>query len=105
MAYLIWLVVKKGERECSYAYDSVDAIVPAYNEEVTIARTVMDLLANEYIRKVIVVDDGSTDQTSVIVRRIILEYGSRVELLWQPNTGKAGRLIRLFTMLKRPKSF
>lgn len=41
----------------------IDAIVPAYNEQSTIARVVAALVQSKQFRRVIVVDDGSTDAT------------------------------------------
>lgn len=46
-------------------YVPVSIIVPAYNEEVTVVDTVRSLLSLEYtLYEIIVVDDGSTDNTS-----------------------------------------
>ncbi|MBB6217863.1 cellulose synthase/poly-beta-1,6-N-acetylglucosamine synthase-like glycosyltransferase [Anaerosolibacter carboniphilus] len=92
VAFIIWLLVKKGEKECSDRYNSVDAVVPAYNEEVTIGKTVNDLLENKFIRRVIVVDDGSTDQTVRIIQQLQQIYANRISLISQLNTGKAGAL-------------
>lgn len=92
IAFLIWLIVKKGENECSDKYNSVDAVIPAYNEEITILRTVTDLLENKFIRNVIVVDDGSTDGTAEEIKKIQSTYGQRVKVISQSNTGKAGAL-------------
>lgn len=48
----------------------VSIIVPAYNEEVTISETMKSLLKLDYRHyEIIVVNDGSTDQTSEIVRK------------------------------------
>ncbi|MFH1404605.1 MAG: glycosyltransferase family 2 protein [Patescibacteria group bacterium] len=46
----------------------VDAVIPAYNEEKTIAQVVRVLKSSPYIRDVIVVSDGSVDNTSVIAQ-------------------------------------
>lgn len=43
----------------------VAAIIPAYNEENTIGRVVRVLKQSKEISEIIVVDDGSTDQTGV----------------------------------------
>ena len=51
-------------------YLPVSIIVPAHNEGVTIEATVRSLLALDYrLYEIIVVDDGSTDDTAEVVRR------------------------------------
>lgn len=50
-------------------YLPVSILVPAYNEGITIESTIRSLLELDYkLYEIIVVDDGSTDQTSQIVR-------------------------------------
>jgi len=44
------------------------AIVPAYNEEASIAGVVGELLAYDPVLRVVVVDDGSTDRTADVAR-------------------------------------
>lgn len=89
---MIWLLQKKGEKEYSLAYSSVDALIPAFNEEITIARIVSDLLQNKFIGRIIVIDDGSTDRTAEIVSQLQSLNQDRVILLRQKNTGKAGAI-------------
>ncbi|MEU8612411.1 bifunctional polysaccharide deacetylase/glycosyltransferase family 2 protein [Actinoplanes sp. NPDC048791] len=68
----------------------VSVIVPAYNEAANIAGTVGSLLANDYpLLEVIVVDDGSTDDTAGIVERLALP---RVRVVRQRNAGKPAAL-------------
>ena len=68
----------------------VVVIVPAYNEAVGIERAIRSLAASDYPDfEVVVVDDGSTDDTAAIVERLALE---RVRLLRKPNGGKASAL-------------
>ena len=58
----------KNELSNDY-YVPVSVIVPAYNEGVTIEATVRSLLALDYkLYEIIVVDDGSTDDTAQVVR-------------------------------------
>lgn len=49
-------------------YVPVSIIVPAYNEETTVVETVRSLLALDYnVYEIIVVDDGSTDDTAQVL--------------------------------------
>jgi cellulose synthase/poly-beta-1,6-N-acetylglucosamine synthase-like glycosyltransferase/peptidoglycan/xylan/chitin deacetylase (PgdA/CDA1 family) len=64
----------------------VSVIVPAFNEAANIAATVHSLVASDYpYLEVIVVDDGSTDGTADIVRRMRLP---NVYVTSQENAGK-----------------
>lgn len=50
-------------------YVPVSVLVPAHNEAITIEATIRSLLALDYkLYEIIVVDDGSTDETSQVVR-------------------------------------
>ncbi|MFJ9466096.1 bifunctional polysaccharide deacetylase/glycosyltransferase family 2 protein [Streptomyces caniferus] len=70
--------------------DPVTVLVPAYNEEAGIESTVLSLLASTHPQmQIIVIDDGSTDDTADIAARI---GDPRVEVIRQPNAGKAAAL-------------
>ncbi|MFC7338099.1 glycosyltransferase family 2 protein [Haloferula chungangensis] len=63
---------------------SISVVIPCFNREASIGRTLRNVL--EQSRRpdeVIVVDDGSTDQSARIVR----EFGGRVTLIRQENQG------------------
>jgi len=94
LAFAQWLRSRRRERlhyGSSFA-PFVSIIVPAYNEELVIASTIKSLLASEYERfEIIVVDDGSQDDTSVVVRQQF-SGDSRVRLFTVPNNGKAEAL-------------
>jgi cellulose synthase/poly-beta-1,6-N-acetylglucosamine synthase-like glycosyltransferase/peptidoglycan/xylan/chitin deacetylase (PgdA/CDA1 family) len=69
---------------------SVSIVVPAYNEAVGIARAVRSLAASDYPRlEIVVVDDGSSDDTAQIVTELGLDL---VHLIRQDNGGKAAAL-------------
>jgi cellulose synthase/poly-beta-1,6-N-acetylglucosamine synthase-like glycosyltransferase/peptidoglycan/xylan/chitin deacetylase (PgdA/CDA1 family)/spore germination protein YaaH len=73
----------------------VAVLIPAYNEEKVIERTVEAALDSDYPNlRVIVIDDGSTDQTLEVARRAFRreEAEGRVLILTKPNAGKAEAL-------------
>ena len=71
---------------------TVSVVVPAYNEEQVVVRTVQSLLDQHYPGlEIVVVDDGSPDRTSELVRQA---FGGNpaVRLYRKPNGGKASAL-------------
>jgi poly-beta-1,6-N-acetyl-D-glucosamine synthase len=78
----------------------VSVIVPAWNEEVGIMRTLKSILVNTYKNiEIVVVNDGSTDDSSIIVedfisrrRKDIQRFGRDVRHYYIPNSGKGGAL-------------
>ncbi|MFM9864705.1 MAG: glycosyltransferase [Micropepsaceae bacterium] len=90
-AAIAWLI-RRWHRPPSHLYRAVDAIMPAYNEELCIAASVEVLLENRYLDQVIVVNDGSTDNTAAILNRLALKH-KRLVVVHQRNTGKGGALM------------
>ncbi|MBK6670419.1 MAG: glycosyltransferase family 2 protein [Microthrixaceae bacterium] len=74
----------------------LSVIMPAFNEEATIAACVERVLASPWTAEIIVVDDGSVDSTREIATALS-ESDPRVRLLVQPvNRGKGAALARGF---------
>ncbi len=70
----------------------VSIIVPGYNEEVTVIKTIQSLLKTAYPSfEIIFIDDGSKDKTFELVNTA---YGHHplVQVLSKPNGGKASAL-------------
>jgi peptidoglycan-N-acetylglucosamine deacetylase len=73
----------------------VAVLVPAYNEETVIERTVRSVLDSDYKNlHVVVIDDGSTDSTYTVAKeKFAAEIASgKVTVLTHPNGGKASAL-------------
>jgi poly-beta-1,6 N-acetyl-D-glucosamine synthase len=80
---------KQLKQRLSY-YPKVSIIVPAYNEEKVLARTVDTLVEADYPNKeIIIVDDGSTDETYEIAQSY-QKYD--VKAVKRPNGGKFAAL-------------
>ncbi len=73
-------------------YPKVSIIVPAYNEEATIAKTIKSLLKLDWPKnklEILVIDDGSEDKTYSIAKRF---KSKRVKVFTKKNGGKADAL-------------
>ncbi len=65
----------------------VSVIIPAYNACVTVERTISSVVNQTYSNlEVLVVDDGSTDETALLVQRMA-DADPRIRLLQKPNGG------------------
>lgn len=68
------------------ATSTVSVIIPVYNAELWLAETLESVLGQTVPpQQVIVVDDGSTDQSATVARR----YAKYIQLAQQPNAGCA----------------
>jgi cellulose synthase/poly-beta-1,6-N-acetylglucosamine synthase-like glycosyltransferase len=69
----------------------VSVIVPGYNEAKVVGNCVESILASEYPNfEIILVDDGSTDETLAVMKTF--EADQRVRVIGKPNGGKASAL-------------
>jgi poly-beta-1,6 N-acetyl-D-glucosamine synthase len=72
----------------------VSVIIPAYNEAAVIVNCVRSVLATTYANiEVILIDDGSTDDTAAIIAQLS-ETDPRVSWMTQDNAGKGAALNR-----------
>lgn len=63
----------------------VSVIIPTYNRSGLLAEAIESTLAQTWKDlEIIVVDDGSTDDT----REVVARYGGRVRYIFQPNSGR-----------------
>ena len=69
----------------------VTIIVPAYNEEVVIEKSIRSLLKQTYPNlEILIIDDGSTDQTYIKAKSYEFDSGDRsLRVLTKTNGGKA----------------
>ncbi len=91
---VVWLATRFRWRTNDFA-EPVSVLIAAYNEGKVIAETLRSVLASQYGAEleVIVIDDGSSDNTAAEVEAIA-RTDARVRLLRQTNCGKASALRR-----------
>ncbi len=78
----------------------LSVVMPCYNEARTVVEVLGRVLASPYVAEVVVVDDGSTDETLELVRSV---DDSRVRVFKQPvNLGKGAALRRGFQEVTAP---
>lgn len=71
---------------------SISFLIPAFNEEKTIEDTVRAIFKVDYpIKEVIVINDGSTDNTRKIVGKLLKEF-PQLKIISKKNSGKADSL-------------
>lgn len=72
----------------------ISVLIPAYNEAENIRSTLESVIKNTYSRKeIIVINDGSTDETGAIIKSVIAEHPHEaITLLQVTNGGKASAL-------------
>lgn len=107
-----WYRVKEAKRHLRYAEQyhkdlyqvpyqpRVSVVIPAWNEEVGIIRSVESILRNTYHKvEVIVVNDGSTDRSHPMMQRYMMDQRAhrrgnevRVRYFYKKNGGKGQAL-------------
>lgn len=87
---------KFASKKSSYNYKpKVSVIVPAWNEEVGIVATMKSIVKNSYDNmELIVVNDGSTDNTDKVVKDYICEYDGckQIKYFKKDNGGKSSAM-------------
>ena len=92
---VIWLASRFRRKVKTDFAEPISVVMAAYNEGKVVGKTLRALLGSDYKGEieVIVVDDGSRDETAAEVERVA-QVDPRVRLLQQENRGKAWALQR-----------
>ncbi|HEX4650716.1 MAG TPA: glycosyltransferase, partial [Granulicella sp.] len=95
----LFAIIDRLRRRKNYAtpdyQPEVAVVIPAYNEEKVIVRTIRSVMLSSYKNiRILVVDDGSTDATFDVARDAYPDdlASGRLTVLTKPNGGKADAL-------------
>ncbi|KAA9015511.1 polysaccharide deacetylase family protein [Niallia endozanthoxylica] len=97
LAMLLFFSLKQKRKSEHRVYENsyqpfVSILIAAYNEDKVIGKTIQSIMNSRYPQfELIIVDDGSTDQTANIVETECNKY-SNMRLLKKANGGKASAL-------------
>jgi hopene-associated glycosyltransferase HpnB len=86
----LWIAdADRGQVSPPPAWPSVVTVIPARNEEATIAQVVSGLAAQNYPGKysIVVVDDHSEDSTEELARKAATELEAKVQVISAPDLG------------------
>lgn len=93
--YDIRHILRAAKRHKTPYRPLVTVVIPAYNEEVGVMRTITSVLASSYTRtQVIVVDDGSKDRTLSMLHNFRRKHPGTITVVHQENAGKAAAINR-----------
>ncbi len=84
----------------SLTYDRFSAIIPAYNEAKTLAYVIEEVLKTARLGELLIIDDGSTDETSMVVNSL----KSDKRLIYIHHEKNRGKGAALRTGIKRAKN-
>jgi glycosyltransferase involved in cell wall biosynthesis len=75
----------------------LSVVMPCYNEQATLREIATQVLAQPFDLELLIIDDGSHDDTHKVALQLATEHPDRVRLLAQPgNQGKGAALRRGF---------
>lgn len=82
-------VLHFGERMTTEESERISVVIPLYNKEAEIERAIRSVMGQSLApREIIVVDDGSTDNSRSVVEHLIAENPEAgIRLITQPNSG------------------
>lgn len=94
--YDIKEIIRRKRDGAKRAYrPTVTVVIPAYNEEMGVIRTVKSVLESDYTKvQIIVVDDGSKDRTHAMLRNFQRKNKGKITVVHQANAGKAAAINR-----------
>jgi glycosyltransferase involved in cell wall biosynthesis len=74
-------------------------ILPAYNEELTIEKTILDFHKHSPDSEIYVIDNNSSDKTNEIANKIIKENNIKGEVIFVKRQGKANAMKTAFSRI------
>lgn len=93
LMHLILLMIPSRAAPANSNSLKVSAVIPAFNEEQGVLRTIESLAAQDYSElEIIVVDDGSTDKTLKIAEDYAAQSEFNIRVLAKENGGKSSAL-------------
>lgn len=97
-SYYSLIFIKRKVPKAHKKLDSITIIIPAHNEEPYLKECIESVIKAKFLGKkeIIVVDDGSIDNTSIIAER----YSKKIVLIRQKHSGKSASINHALNIAK-----
>jgi teichuronic acid biosynthesis glycosyltransferase TuaG len=74
-------IIMSEQQDSKYKNDLISVIMPCYNSENTVSESIISILSQSFVNfELIVVDDGSIDGTTQVIKRLLI-HDSRIKLI------------------------
>ncbi|CAA6812506.1 MAG: Putative glycosyltransferase EpsE [uncultured Sulfurovum sp.] len=71
----------------------ITIVIPSYNHELYIEKCLLEILKIDIKKNILIIDDGSTDNTPLILERMLLELNNQdIEFIQKENSGLVNSL-------------
>ncbi len=92
-SYKSYTATQEDDKDKEFFYPLVSILSPCYNEGITLANCIKGFVNQTYQHmEVIIINDGSTDNTKEVAEKLAKEYPTMVRFLDKKNGGKATAL-------------
>jgi glycosyltransferase involved in cell wall biosynthesis len=70
----------------------LSVIVPVFNEEKTVQQAIQNVVKRRHVFEVIAIDDGSTDKTKTLLKKLAKKYPRKLKVFRKKNGGKGSAI-------------
>jgi glycosyltransferase involved in cell wall biosynthesis len=70
----------------------ISVLMPVFNEEKTVQHSVQQVIKRRSVFELIIINDGSTDKTATILKKLANKYPKKIKVIKKKNGGKGSAI-------------